>query len=133
MSCKQSGLIPPNPDIDSQEWWAAVAKRRFLVPRCETCLRSFFPPMPTCPHCSSPTIELLPASGEASIYSWIVVHRALDPAYVADVPYTVVTVDLAEGGRMVGRLCEGEPEAGGRVRATFYEVDGQVLVGFQPV
>jgi uncharacterized protein len=79
-------------------------------------------------------MELADASGRGKIYSWVTVHRALDPVFADDVPYTIVAVDLTEGPRMFGRLC-GEnsvPKAELEVIARVYEVRGQRLVGFAP-
>jgi uncharacterized OB-fold protein len=61
-----------------------------------------------------------------------VVHRTLDPDFHDDVPYTIVTVDFDDGARMAGRLCGGNPQPGAAVAVEFYEVDGQVLIGFRP-
>jgi hypothetical protein len=65
--------------------------------------------MPSCPLCGSAEIEEVEASGRGRIYSWITVHIPLDPAFADDVPYTIVAVDLEEGGRLFGRLLEPDP------------------------
>lgn len=133
MTRAQHGLIAPELDPDGAPWWAAVAEGRFVLPRCRACGAASFPPAPTCPHCGAGGLELHPASGRGTVYSWVVVHRALDPAFAADVPYTVLAVDLDEGPRMFGRVCDehdGPPVAGEAVDAVLYEVGGQRLVGF---
>jgi hypothetical protein len=38
------------------------------------------------------------------VYSWVVVHIALDPAFAGEVPYAIVTVDLEEGPRVFARF-----------------------------
>ena len=38
------------------------------------------------------------------MWSWVVVHPPVLPAFAQDVPYTVVVVELDEGVRMIGRL-----------------------------
>ena len=41
-------------------------------------------------------------SGRGRVISWIVVHRAIDPVWQPDVPYTVAIVELEEqAGLMV--------------------------------
>lgn len=73
------------------------------------------------------------ASGRGRVYSWVTIHRALDPAFAEDVPYTVLSVDLDEGPRMFGRLCgDAEPHAGDAVQVRIYDVRGQKLAGFAP-
>ena len=131
--CTQTGLIAPTPDADSATWWQALAQGRFALPRCRACGKYSFPPQDRCPHCRSTELELVDASGRGRVYSWVVVHRALDEAFSNDVPYTIVAVDLEEGPRMFGRLCvDGRiPRADDPVRALIYEVQGQKLVGFE--
>ncbi|HZV48499.1 MAG TPA: Zn-ribbon domain-containing OB-fold protein [Candidatus Dormibacteraeota bacterium] len=129
----QHGFIAPELDEDSRAWWEALAEHRLLLPRCRDCERTWFPPTPGCPHCGGTSVELVESSGRGRVYSWVVVNRALAPAFTADVPYTILAVDLEEGARMFGRLVGGRGEAlaaGAEVRAEFYEVEGRVLVGF---
>ncbi|HLH67795.1 MAG TPA: OB-fold domain-containing protein [Candidatus Dormibacteraeota bacterium] len=127
----QPGFIAPEVDEDSRAWWEALAERRLLLPRCRDCGRAWFPPTPGCPRCGGVSVELVESCGRGHIYSWVVVNRALSPAFATDVPYTILAVDLEEGARMFGRLVGGgEPAAGAEVHAEFYEVGGRVLVGF---
>jgi uncharacterized OB-fold protein len=135
MSESQNGLIEPSIDVDSAPWWAAAAAGTLVVPHCTSCGRTWFPPTPACPRCGSVSIELKTASGSGTIYSWVVIYRPLNPEFAGDVPYTVVMVDLAEGGRIAGRLLgSADPShelAGASVHADFYTVRGQALVGFR--
>jgi uncharacterized OB-fold protein len=47
---------------------------------------------------------MVDASGRGSVHSWTVAHHAFHPAFKNDLPYTLVTVDLEEGPRALGRL-----------------------------
>lgn len=126
------GFVEPQVDADSEAWWQAVAERRLLLPKCQQCGLRWFPPTPGCPRCGSTAVELADASGRGSVYSWVVINRALSPAFADDAPYTILAIDLEEGARMFGRLLgAGEVTAGAPVTADFYEVDGQTLVGFR--
>ena len=72
--------------------------------------------------------------GEGQVYSWVGVQRALTPGLEAEVPYTIATVDLAEGARVFARLVGAEPTApGGAVTATFVDHDGWTELRFRPV
>jgi uncharacterized OB-fold protein len=126
----QHGEVTPDVDLDSRDWWAAVSAGRFLLPACGECGYRWFPPTPRCPRCASASVRLESASPRGSIYSWIVVHRALDEAFLADTPYTVVAVDLEDGARMFGRLLDGEPAPGRAVEARSYIVGTSALLGF---
>jgi uncharacterized protein len=132
----QRGLIRPDVDADSAPWWHALGEGRLLLPHCDHCGLDWFPPTPGCPRCGATEVELRQALGRGQIYSWVVVNRALHPAFAEDAPYAIVTVDLAEGARMVGRLLAAPDDPGlgpgAPVRAVFYEVAGQALIGFEP-
>jgi uncharacterized OB-fold protein len=125
--------VAPTIDAASAEFWAALGQSRLVVPLCHACGRHSFPPMPSCPRCGSLDVSQDEVSGDGTIYSWATVHIALNPAFEADVPYTVLVVDLLEGGRLMGRFLERErePEAGAPVRLAPYRVDGITLPGFR--
>lgn len=122
---------PPLSDPDSAGFWAAIAEGDLRVRYCRTCARAYFPPIPTCPTCGGRAVEHRPAVGTGVVYSWVTIHQTLDPAFAADVPYTVLAVDLDEGGRMLGRLIGGgRLEAGAPVRFSPYRADDRLLPGF---
>ena len=136
MKADQRGSVAPRVDPDSAAWWEALGAGRLTVPACSSCRRTWFPPAPSCPHCGFPSDgSLRDTAGRGRIYSWIVVHRAYDPAFKEDVPYTVVVVDLDDGPRIVGRLFDvrhDDVKADLPVQAGRYEVSGQPLLGFGP-
>jgi uncharacterized OB-fold protein len=125
-------VIPPVIDADSAGWWEGVRRGVITLQQCGACRRFRFPPLPSCPYCGCRESEETTASGLGRIYSWVTVHRSLAPEFVGEEPYTIVTVELDEGPRIFGRLVDGRPDAGERVKATFYSVDQTVLVGFVP-
>lgn len=126
------GQVAPDADADSAWWWDSLSGGDLALPRCLTCERCFFPPMPGCPHCGSASVGRTAASGRGRLYSWVVIHHALDPAFAGDVPATVVAVDLEEGARVAGRAEPGVTlEAGAEVEAFVYSVGGQALLGFR--
>ena len=131
---EQIGFIPPRVDADSEAWWAEVEADRFALPVCDDCGKRWFPPMPACPYDGSRRISLAPARPDGVVYSWIVINRALHPAFAPDAPYVIATIDLADGARMFGRLFidAGDVSAGMRVKVHFYTADGWRLVGFTP-
>jgi uncharacterized OB-fold protein len=136
MKADQRGSVVARVDPDSEAWWTALASGRLAVPACHNCGRTWFPPAPACPHCGTPSDGTLrDTTGRGRVYSWIVVHRAYDPAFKDDVPYTIAVVDLEDGPRMIGRLfgvARGDVKADLAVQAGCYEVSGQPLLGFGP-
>lgn len=129
----QHGYIEIPVDHDSRWWWDAIAEERLLVPECEACGRCFFPPQPTCTYCGSDSWRAREASGKASVYTWVVVHLPLHPAFKNDAPYAIVAAELEEGVRILGRLNGDldQIETGAPLAPYFYEAGGRTLVGFE--
>jgi uncharacterized protein len=110
MSTPTAEQFRPEPTPESGPFWDALRAGRLELPYCPAGEHFFFPPMPGCPDCGSDAVEYRPVSGAGRVYSWIVAHYAFDPEFAPDVPYTIVTVDLAEGPRIYGRW-SGDPDA----------------------
>jgi uncharacterized OB-fold protein len=108
---------PPSPtaDEDSAPYWAGLREHRVRVQACAECGRRHFPPVPACPYCAHPDLRGEEASGDGVLYSAIVIHRTLNPQFADDVPYTIGTVDLDGGGRLLAPV-DGEVELNARVR-----------------
>lgn len=127
--------LPAGADIDSDLFWRELAAGRLLLPRCRACGRQFFPPLPACPHCASEKIEYVESDGRGSVYSWVRVHRTLDPDFADQAPYVIVAVDIEGGGRAMARLLGDEDgvEDGAPIQLAPYESDGTVLLGARPL
>lgn len=119
----------PSPDEDSAYYWQQLEEHRIALQACTACHRRRFPATPACPYCAEPQSRWEHAEGTATVFSYIVVHRAFDPAFADDVPYTVATVDLDGGGRLVARL-ESPPVIGVRVRPEFVDHTGWTELRF---
>ena len=130
-----AGVQPPAPTVDevSAPYWAALAERRVVVQRCGACGRQRFPRLPSCPYCATPGGEDVEITGTGTVYSWVRVERALTPAFDDQVPYTIATVELDGGGRVLGRL---EPASsvviGLPVAPTFFDHPGWTELRFRP-
>ena len=60
--------------------------------------------MPRCPWCAARTSEEFESSGRGVVYSFVTAFVAVSPGYGAELPYTVATVELDEGPRLLGRV-----------------------------
>jgi uncharacterized OB-fold protein len=100
--------------------------------RCGDCGRYRFPAARLCPHCRSARSEWVAASGNGTIFSWIVVrHPVPRDVYAGDVPYVVALVELDEGVRMPSNVVGCTPEeiyAGMPVSVVFRQVTPQVTL-----
>lgn len=122
----------PRPDPDSAPYWEALREHRVVLRTCPACGSRHFPPTPACPHCGHAQVRWDRVTATGTIYSFVAVHRAFDPAFADDVPYVIATVDVDGGARMVGRL-SGPPAIGARVAPEFVDHDGWTELRFRVV
>jgi uncharacterized OB-fold protein len=86
-----------------------------------------------CPRCQSFDSGWVPLSGRGRVYSWVVCHPPLLPAFQDKAPLVVLLVELEEGEdlRIVGNWM-GEPEdaieIGMLVEVVFEEVTEDVTL-----
>src|SRR5437667_9914044 len=99
-------LLPDLDDADSRPFWEGTARGELLVQTCAACGQPRLPPRPMCPACRSLRHTWVPLAGRGTIWSFIIAHPPLLPAYQELAPYNVVTVALDEnpGLRLVGNL-----------------------------
>ena len=112
----------PHATVESQPYWDGVAQGCLRLQTCAACHRPCHYPQLACPHCYSLDCTWIDAAGTGRIHSWTVAHHAFHPAFRDELPYTLVTIDLDEGPRALGRLArvdEGHLAIGSRVRITF--------------
>ena len=101
----------PAPDEDSKPFWEGCRRGELLMQRCAACRLFRFYPRPACPSCHSFESEWVRMSGRGAIYSWIVVHEPVMPAFKGELPMPVVLVELEEdpGLRLVGNVRDCAP------------------------
>ncbi|MDO8773468.1 MAG: OB-fold domain-containing protein [Burkholderiaceae bacterium] len=128
--------VKPSPQITelSRPYWEAAAQGRLTLQCCSSCQKVRHYPQLLCSHCYSDSVVWTPASGHGSVHSWTVAHHAFHPAFAADLPYTLVTVDLEEGVRALGRWRSGDtPSIGQPVLGHFEAREGGVDLIFEPL
>lgn len=119
----------PRPVInrDNAGFWEGVARHQLLIQRCGGCQSLRFPWLPGCNACGSLAWDTVEASGEGTVYSYVVMHHPPFPAF--DPPYAVGLIELAEGVRMVSNVV-GVPSdkvrIGQSVRLEFRQVDAEL-------
>ncbi|MEU3736563.1 bifunctional MaoC family dehydratase N-terminal/OB-fold nucleic acid binding domain-containing protein [Streptomyces sp. NPDC032198] len=119
----------PRPVInrDNAGFWEGVARHQLLIQRCGGCQALRFPWLPGCNACGSLEWDTVEASGEGTVYSYVVMHHPPFPAF--DPPYAVGLIELAEGVRMVSNVV-GVPSdkvrIGQPVRLEFRQMDAEL-------
>jgi uncharacterized OB-fold protein len=140
MTMAERFILPGLADVDAKPFWDAAAAHELHIQTCARCGRRRMPPRPMCPWCRSLDATWPAVSGRGTVWSFVVAHPPLLPAYAEHAPYNVVVVALDDDPsvRLVGNLlaaadappdsidpatiCIGEP-----VRVVFTAVDDVVL------
>ena len=101
----------PGPDInaDARTYWAAAAEERLVVQCCDECGIYRFYPRPLCPDCASDQATWTEVSGQGSVHTFTIVHRAPNKEFQAITPYVIALIDLDEGPRMMANIWATTP------------------------
>lgn len=112
----------PAPNADSAAYWAGAKAGKLVLQRCADCGAIWFLSRHLCASCWSDRVEAVVASGQGSVHSFTIIHRAPSAAFAGQVPYVVALIDLAEGPRMLANIVGPDAHGvaiGEAVRVTF--------------
>ena len=101
----------PEPTPESKPYWDALNEGRLVLQSCGACGKVRHYPRPLCDACYAFDVRWIDAKGTGTIHSWTVTHHAFNPGFKAELPYVLVTVDLAEGVRMQAPLRNADASA----------------------
>ena len=109
---------------ETRHFWDGARSGELRLQKCDACSHVYFPPRPFCPKCASREVSVVRASGRASLYSYVIHHRAA-PGFTP--PYSIAVVELEEGPRMMTNIIDvaQTPEA--------LQLDMPLEVVFQPM
>lgn len=127
-------FLLPALDDDSAGFWEGCRSHELRVQRCDECGHRQFPPRQMCPACQSTSLGWEAMSGRGRVWSFVVPHPPLLPAYGDLSPYNVIVVELDEDPtlRIVGNLIDGEGTAINSVDPESIEIGAAVRVVFDP-
>ena len=117
-------------------FWDACKEGQLKLQHCQDCDKPFYYPRTACPSCGGTRLEWRQMKGTGTIYSFSHVHLALGgyKSWEAEVPFTLVQIQLDEGPRMLSRLAgkaEESVKIGDRVTVAFTEREGETLPYFR--
>lgn len=98
----------PKPTPETLPFWESTKARAMQLQQCADCARFVFYPRTICPACHSLRLEWKPASGKATLASFII-NRRPSPAFEGEQPI-IALVDLAEGVRMMTNIVGVDPD-----------------------
>jgi uncharacterized OB-fold protein len=93
-------IAAPIPDPTTKPFWEAAREGRLMLGRCRDTGRHFFPPRGVSPFTLSTEVEMVPASGRGTVYSFTVMRVAP--------PYAPAMVELEEGPRIFTNIVDGD-------------------------
>jgi uncharacterized protein len=103
----------PNTTVQNAPFWDGLRQHEFRLPQCQNCGDFHWVPYPACKSCQSEDLAWVRASGDATVWSYSVVHRG-PGAFGAEVPYIVVLAKLTEEPRpclVLANLTGCDPDA----------------------
>ncbi len=105
-------VIEPHPGVDDGPFWEFCRRRELHFQRCADCGRFRHPPGPCCPHCLSFRSDWQRAPQTGEIFSFTVVHHAVNTEMRAYVPYNIAVVAFPECGgvRLVSNVVGAGPD-----------------------
>jgi len=113
-------------DAVSAPFFSGAQEQRLLVQRCTDC-GTVQLGNALCDQCFGEGLDWVPASGNAVIHSFVVMHVAYHPAFTA--PYASAVVELEEGPRIPVLLTDTlAAEIGQPVVIEFAPTENAVLV-----
>ena len=95
---------------ETRGFWEGTANEELRVQVCGACGHRQLPGGPCCRECLSQDLGWELASGRGIVHSYTVVHRALHPAFAAQVPYVLADVQLDEGPVLTSNVTDVAPQ-----------------------
>ena len=105
----------PTPSALTQPFWDGAKEGKLMLPCCNNCNRVHWYPRHICPFCHETDIQWIEGSGEGTLYTFAVQHRAFG-GWSGEVPFITAYIDLKEGDRMLTVLRGVDPNDPGAIQ-----------------
>jgi len=99
----------PVPQQESDVYWEKAKQHELWLRQCNSCGEAYFYPRDISPCCFSKDTKWVQASGNASLFTYAIVHRAPHPGYADEVPFVTAIVELEEGPKMPTSIVIDDP------------------------
>lgn len=125
-----SKIASPAVTSETAQFWSRVNDGQLTVPQCKSCGKFHWYPSANCPFCTSDNVELKPAKGTGTIYTYSISRRGKNDSYV------IAYVTLDEGVTMMTNIINADAAKlaiGQKVRLALVESEnGQRVPMFEP-
>jgi len=114
MTTPEYAIAPDREWSVAAGFWEGVDAEQLRFPRCTTCGRFVWYPLPRCPTCRTESLAWTVVDPEGEIYSHTVVHRKYLPALEKALPLTIILAQFgdAPGVRLVTGLADSDQAHG---------------------
>ena len=125
----------PRKGQHTQPFWEGTKQGKLMLPHCLECNKVHWYPRLICPYCHSMNLDWIEVSGEGTLHTFAVQHRAFG-GWAKEVPYVTAFIDLKEGDRMMTVLRGVDatrPETikiGSPVKVEFEQADEDTFIPF---
>lgn len=119
----------------TRTFWEGTRAGKLMLPVCNACGKVHWYPRYICPHCHSMDLSWMEGSGQGTIHTYAVQHRAFG-GWAEEAPFVTAFIDLKEGDRMATVLRGVDPlkpetiRIGAAVRVEFEEQGEGMFVPF---
>ena len=104
LAAQRAAVPHAQPGPLTAPFWHGCAEGQLLFQRCGSCASANFPPAEQCRQCLSPALQWERSTGDGTVYSWTVVHRAATPMF--ETPYAPAIIDMAEGYQILTNVID---------------------------
>lgn len=129
------GTAPTRPALvargEEKVFYERLRAHELVFQRCAGCEAAVFPLRTICPHCAGEKLALETSARRGVLYSFTTQHRAANPHFADQVPYSLGLVDLDEGIRVFASVVGAEPHelaVGMPVKLVFDDVDDELTL-----
>lgn len=124
----RADLVRPQMNQDTQYFWDGTAMGELRIQKCNACGELRHPPGPMCPTCHAHDRGYVVASGNGTVFSFLVHHAPQLPG--KELPATLALIELDEGVRMIGEVQGNRDQIaiGSPVRVVYEKIDDELTL-----
>lgn len=128
------GQLLPELNEFTEPFHDFASRGELRIQKCESCGVLRMPPRPRCHACGSTSFVWQLMSGRGRVWSYVVAHPPLLPAYAQLAPYVVAIVELEEDPliRLCGNLVFDSTGPINEVQASDVTIGQEVTAVFPP-
>jgi len=89
-------LLVPDNDSEWKEFYEHARAHKLVMRKCSACGLMRYPALHACPWCMALGWSWQALSGKGTIYSYEIVHHAIQPGFKDSTPYATILVELDE-------------------------------------